>query len=168
MYSEEVIEHFQNPRNVGVIENADGIGKVGNVICGDIMMITIKVGKNGKGERIIKDIKFKTMGCAAAIATSSMITELAKGKTFTEALKISREDIAGSLGGLPKIKLHCSVLATEALNEAIFDYLSKNNLPIPEKVQKKHEKIQKELEEIEKKYGDFIKEQKMFLDNKKN
>ena len=166
MYSEKVIEHFQHPRNVGEIEKADGRGKVGNPICGDIMKLYIKVGENEKGEKIIEDIKFKTLGCAAAIASSSMLTELVKGKTFTEALKISKNDITGSLGGLPTIKLHCSVLATEALNEAIYDYLSKNKLSIPEEVQKKHERIQEELKKAEKQYKEFIRVQEKFLEGK--
>jgi len=143
--------HFMNPRNMGEIKDADGIGKVGNPACGDIMWLYIKVGRKNNKE-IIKDIKFKTLGCAAAIATSSKITELAKGKTLEEAIKITRNDVADSLGGLPKIKIHCSVLAAEALNEAVYDYLKKNNLHIPEKIMDKHEKIRKELNEIEKKY----------------
>ncbi|MCD6521802.1 Fe-S cluster assembly scaffold protein NifU [Candidatus Calescamantes bacterium] len=119
-YSKKVIEHFMNPRNMGRIENPDGVGRVGNPICGDLMEVMIKV-ENGR----IKDIKFKTFGCAAAIATSSMITELAKGKTIEEAMKITRNDIADALEGLPPIKMHCSNLATDALREAIKDYLKK-------------------------------------------
>ena len=151
MYTKDVMAHFMNPRNMGEIKDADGIGKVGNPACGDIMWLYIKVGRKNNKE-IIKDIKFKTLGCAAAIATSSKITELAKGKTLEEAIKITRNDVADSLGGLPKIKIHCSVLAAEALNEAVYDYLKKNNLHIPEKIMDKHEKIRKELNEIEKKY----------------
>ncbi|MEM2918142.1 MAG: iron-sulfur cluster assembly scaffold protein [Candidatus Altiarchaeota archaeon] len=169
MYTEKVIEHFQNPRNVGIIENADGSGKVGNPICGDIMLITIKIGENEKKEKVIEDIKFKTLGCAAAIATSSIITELVKGKTIQEALKITKQDIVNSLGGLPKIKIHCSILATEALNEAVYDYLSKNKLQIPKEVQEKHEKIQEELKRLEKQYKEFVAAQeKMFSDKSKN
>ncbi len=119
-YSEKVMEHFQNPRNVGEIENADGIGHVGNPVCGDIMELYIKVEDN-----IIVDAKFKTLGCGAAIATSSMVTELVKGKAVDEALKISNRAVAEALGGLPKIKLHCSVLAEEALRSAIEDYQKK-------------------------------------------
>ena len=150
MYSKEVMDHFANPHNIGVIENADGVGKVGNFVCGDIMWIYIKVEKNEKGEDIIEDIKFKTMGCAAAIASSSMATELAKGKTISEALKMTKQDIADSLGGLPAVKLHCSLLATDALVEAIYDYLSKNRLPVPDDVSKKHERIKIDLEKTEK------------------
>lgn len=123
-YSKKVMQYFMHPKNVGEIKNADGIGKVGNPVCGDIMWVYIKVGrKNGK--EIIQDIKFKTMGCAAAIATSSMVTELAKGKTLKEAMKITRNDVAKSLNGLPPLKLHCSNLASDALHAAIKDYLKK-------------------------------------------
>ena len=120
MYSEKVIEHFRNPRNMGEIKDADGVGTVGNPVCGDLMTIYIKV----KDNKIV-DIKFKTFGCAAAIATSSMITELAKGKTLEEAMKITRKDVADELDGLPPIKMHCSNLAADALHAAIKDYWEK-------------------------------------------
>lgn len=119
-YSEKVIDHFRSPKNMGEIKDADGIGTVGNPVCGDLMKIFIKVKDNR-----IQDIKFKTFGCAAAIATSSMITELAKGKTLDEAEKISREDVASNLDGLPPVKMHCSNLAADALKAAIQDYQSK-------------------------------------------
>jgi len=121
-YSEKVMEHFSNPRNVGEIENADGIGKVGNPVCGDIMNLYIKVENN-----VITDAKFKTFGCGAAIATSSMVTELVKGKTIDEALAISNSAVAEALGGLPPIKMHCSVLAEEALRSAIEDYMKRRD-----------------------------------------
>lgn len=120
VYSEKVMDHFANPRNVGEIPDADGIGKVGNPQCGDVMWLYIKVKDN-----IITDIKFKTFGCGAAIATSSMITEMARGKTLEEAKKISRADVAESLDGLPPTKMHCSNLAADALREAIKDYEAK-------------------------------------------
>jgi len=116
-YSEKVMEHFRNPRNVGEIENPDGVGKVGNPVCGDIMELYIKVDGG-----IITDAKFKTFGCGAAIATSSMVTELVKNKTIEDALKISNRAVAEALGGLPPIKMHCSVLAEEALKKALDDY----------------------------------------------
>jgi len=116
-YSEKVMEHFRNPRNVGEIENPDGVGKVGNPVCGDIMELYIKV-EGG----IITDAKFKTFGCGAAIATSSMVTELVKNKSVEDALKISNRAVAEALGGLPPIKMHCSVLAEEALKKALDDY----------------------------------------------
>ena len=121
MYTPKVMEHFNNPRNVGVIEDADGVGEVGNPTCGDMMKITIKV----KDDRI-DDIKFQTLGCGAAIATSSITTEMAKGMQLDEALEqITKESIAGALGGLPKQKLHCSLLATDGLKAAIDDYRGK-------------------------------------------
>ncbi|MFC1496704.1 Fe-S cluster assembly scaffold protein NifU [Candidatus Margulisiibacteriota bacterium] len=119
-YSEKVMDHFKNPRNVGEIENPDGIGKIGNPTCGDIMEMYIKV----KGKKIT-DVKFKTFGCGAAIATSSMVTELVKGKTIDEALKITNDTVIDALDGLPPIKRHCSVLAEDALKSAIDDYLIK-------------------------------------------
>lgn len=120
MYSEKVMDHFMNPRNVGEIPDADGVGTVGNPVCGDLMNVYIKVKDNR-----LEDVKFKTFGCGAAIATSSMTTELAKGKTIEEALKITRNDVADSLDGLPPIKMHCSNLAADALHAAIKDYLKK-------------------------------------------
>jgi len=120
-YSSKVMEHFNNPRNVGEIPDADGIGNVGNPVCGDIMRLYLKV-KDG----IIVDAKFKTFGCGAAIATSSMVTEMVKGKSVDEALKISNRAVAEALGGLPSVKMHCSVLAEEALRAAIDDYRKKN------------------------------------------
>lgn len=123
MYSERVMDHFQNPRNVGEIPDADGIGTVGNPVCGDVMRLYIKV-KDG----IISDAKFKTFGCGAAIATSSMVTEMVKGKSIEEALKISNKAVAEALDGLPPIKMHCSVLAEEALKAAIDDYLNKTRM----------------------------------------
>ncbi len=120
-YSEKVMEHFANPRNVGEIKDADGIGKVGNPVCGDLMWIYIKV----KDDRL-EDVKFKTFGCGAAIATSSMVTEMAKGKTLEEALKITRNDVADALEGLPPVKMHCSNLAADGLHAAIKDYLERS------------------------------------------
>jgi len=126
-YSKEVMKNYMNPKNLGEIKNPSGIGKVGNPACGDIMWMYIKVDKDKNGKEILKDIKFKTFGCAAAIATSSMITQLAKGKTLKEAGGITRNDVAESLKGLPPIKMHCSNLASEALRAAIKDYEKKKN-----------------------------------------
>jgi nitrogen fixation NifU-like protein len=122
MYSEKVMEHFTNPRNVGEIDDADGVGTVGNPVCGDVMKIFIKVEDNH-----LEDIKFKTFGCGAAIATSSMVTEMAKGKTLEEALKISNKGVAEALDGLPPQKMHCSNLAADALHAAIEDYRQKQS-----------------------------------------
>ena len=121
VYNETVMEHFMNPRNVGEIENADGTGEVGNPVCGDMMTFYIKV----KEDRI-SDVKFKTFGCGAAIAVSSMVSEMAKGKTLAEAMKITPDSVADKLEGLPKQKLHCSNLGAQALHKAIEDYLAKN------------------------------------------
>jgi nitrogen fixation NifU-like protein len=123
LYSEKVMEHFKNPRNVGEIENPDGVGHVGNPVCGDIMELYIKV-----NDGIIVDAKFKTFGCGAAIATSSMVTEMVKGKKIEEALKISNKAVAEALDGLPPVKMHCSVLAEDALKSAIGDYLGHRKL----------------------------------------
>lgn len=120
MYTEKVMDHFKNPRNTGEIPEADGVGTVGNPVCGDLMTMYIKVKDNH-----IVDIKFKTFGCGAAIATSSMTTELAKGKTLEEAMKLTRASVADSLGGLPPVKMHCSNLAADALHAAIEDYYKK-------------------------------------------
>ena len=122
MYNETVMDHFRNPRNVGVIEDANGVGEVGNASCGDIMKIFLKVENN-----IIKDVKFKTFGCGAAIATSSMVTEMAIGKTIDEALVLTNQAVAEALDGLPPAKMHCSNLAADALHEAIKNYKLQNS-----------------------------------------
>ena len=121
MYSEKVMDHFSNPRNVGEIENADGVGTVGNAKCGDIMRIFLKV-----EDGVIVDVKFKTFGCGAAIATSSMATEMVKGKTIEEALKLTNKAVAEALDGLPPVKMHCSLLAEQAIHAAIEDYKAKH------------------------------------------
>ena len=121
MYSDKVLDHFSNPRNVGEIPDADGVGTVGNAKCGDIMRMFLKVDENG----VITDVKFKTFGCGAAIATSSMATEMVKGKTLKEALKLTNAAVAEALDGLPPIKMHCSLLAEEAVKAAVEDYLKK-------------------------------------------
>jgi nitrogen fixation NifU-like protein len=120
VYTEKVMEHFKNPRNMGEIPDADGVGTFGNPVCGDLMTIYIKVKDNR-----LQNIKFKTFGCGAAIATSSMVTELAMGKSLEEAMQITRANVAGSLGGLPPVKMHCSNLAADALHAAIEDYYKK-------------------------------------------
>jgi nitrogen fixation protein NifU and related proteins len=128
-YSKEVLNHFLRPHNQGVIKNPDGIGVVGNPVCGDIMKIYIRVGRNKKNEEIIENLKFETLGCAAAIATSSMVSDLAMGKTLETAAKISKKDVADALKGLPPAKMHCSNLAEEALQEAIKNYRLKKRRP---------------------------------------
>ena len=129
LYSEKVMDHFTHPRNVGVIENADGIGEVGNAKCGDIMKIYLKI----ENETIV-DVKFETFGCGSAIASSSMATEMIKGKSIHEALQLSNRAVAEALDGLPAHKLHCSVLAEEAIKNALKDYYDRNNIPYDKKL----------------------------------
>ncbi len=151
-YNEKVMQHFLKPKNVGKIENPDGIGKVGNMTCGDIMYVYIKV-KEIKGKDIIDKIKFQTLGCAAAIATSDVIIELAKNKTIQEALKITNKDVVNELGGLPAIKVHCSLLAEQALSESIYDYMKKKGKKIPKELEERHKRNQ----EHEKNFDDKFK-----------
>lgn len=127
MYSEKVMDHFSNPRNVGEIENASGVGTVGNAKCGDIMRMYLDIDED---TRVIKDCKFKTFGCGAAVATSSMATELVKGKTIEEALKVTNTAVMEALDGLPPVKVHCSLLAEEAIHAALWDYAQKHNIVI--------------------------------------
>lgn len=136
LYSEKVMDHFKNPRNVGEIEDADGVGEVGNPVCGDIMKMYLKI-KND----VIVDCKFKTFGCGSAIATSSMATELIKGKTVQEALELSNKAVVEALDGLPARKIHCSVLAEEAIKSALVDYYTRKGLELPEEIKdfKPHE-----------------------------
>ncbi|MEF8846811.1 MAG: iron-sulfur cluster assembly scaffold protein, partial [Candidatus Paceibacterota bacterium] len=150
IYSDEVMEHFQDPHNYGKMEDADGVGKVGNIRCGDVMWLYIKV-----EDDTIKDVKFEAYGCLAAIATSSVITDLVKGKTVKEAMKLDKEEVVDQLGGLPRIKVHCSVLAVDALSEAVYDYLKKNDREISDELEKRHEKNEKEKEQIEEQYEDW-------------
>jgi len=135
-YSKKVLKHFRNPHNLGKIKNPDGVGEVGNMACGDVMKLYIKVKNN-----VITEIKFETYGCAAAIATSSVITDLVKGKTIDEAIKMTNKDVIDSLDGLPPIKIHCSLLSIDALSEAIYDYLIKEKREIPEEVALRHKRL---------------------------
>ncbi len=127
-YSKKVMDHFMNPRNMGIIENASGVGEVGNPQCGDIMKIYLDIDDQG----VINDVKFKTFGCGSAIASSSMATEMIKGKTIHEALELTNKAVAEALDGLPPVKMHCSVLAEQAVKSALLDYAKKNNIVIPE------------------------------------
>ena len=126
MYSEKVMDHFQHPRNVGEIENASGVGTVGNAKCGDIMRIYLDIDDNG----IIQDVKFKTFGCGAAVATSSMATEMVKGKSIQEAMEVTNKAVMEALDGLPPVKVHCSLLAEEAIHAALWDYAEKHHIKI--------------------------------------
>lgn len=152
MYTEEVMEHFQDSHNYGKIKNADGVGKVGNLECGDVMWLYIKV-----EDDVIKDIKFEAYGCLAAIATSSVITDLVKGKTVEEAMEFNKENVVDELGSLPPVKIHCSVLAVDALSEAIYDYLEKEGKEIPSELEKRHQRNEETKEKIEEQYEDWSK-----------
>jgi nitrogen fixation NifU-like protein len=141
MYTQKVLEHFRNPHNFGSMDHPTSVGQVGNLACGDVMKLYLKIDKNKQGQDFIKDIKFETLGCAAAIATSSVVTDLAKGKTLIEALKIKNEDIIKVLDDLPVVKIHCSLLAADALAEAIYGFYQKTNQPISEELEKFHQRI---------------------------
>lgn len=142
MYSEKVMDHFSNPRNVGEIENPSGVGTVGNAKCGDIMRMYLNIDENG----VIQEAKFKTFGCGAAVATSSMATELVKGKTVQEALEVTNKAVMEALDGLPPVKVHCSLLAEEAIHAALWDYAEKNGIKI--------EGLEKPVNDIEEKIDD--------------
>jgi nitrogen fixation NifU-like protein len=147
LYSEKVMDHFRNPRNVGVIEDADGVGEVGNAKCGDIMRIYLDIDEN----QVIQDCKFKTFGCGAAVATSSMATELVIGKTIYEALKVTNKAVMDALDGLPPVKVHCSLLAEEAIHAALWDYAEKNGIVI-EGLEKPKSDIHEDEEEESEEY----------------
>ncbi len=159
-YTKIVLKHFRNPHNYGKMEDPSAVGEVGNIVCGDVMFLYIKITKNRKKQELIKDIKFETYGCAAAIATSSVVTDLAKGKTIDQALKITKDNVIVSLKGLPRIKIHCSLLAVDALNEAIYNYLVKEKREIPKDLLEIHERNKKEREFVEEKHGDWTKAEK--------
>ncbi len=164
MYSKEIVNHFRNPRNVGRIRKANGIGKAGNLLCGDLMKLYLNVGLSKKGLKVIKDIKFETFGCIVAISNSSMLTTMVKGRTIEEAAAITKDDLVQKLGKpLPQIKLHCSLLAVDALHEAIYDYYAKAQLPIPEELEKEHQRIQKSLHTIEERHKEFVEFEEKLL-----
>ena len=156
MYTEKVIEHFRNPRNMGKLEDYSAVGKVGNIVCGDVMWLYIKVDHDEGGREIISDISWETFGCTAAIATSSMVSELAKGKTIDEAIAITNRDVASELGGLPPVKMHCSALAADALNEAIYEYMQKHGREIPPVLKRRHERLEAEMAKLEERYRAFL------------
>jgi nitrogen fixation protein NifU and related proteins len=156
MYTDKVMEHFRDPHNRGKLEEYSAIGKVGNIVCGDVMWLYIKVAPDADGQEIITDISWETFGCTAAIATSSMVSDLAKGRTLEEAIALTNQDVAGQLGGLPPVKMHCSALAADALNEAIYTYMHESGREIPEALQKRHERIEQEVATLEKRYAAFL------------
>jgi nitrogen fixation NifU-like protein len=156
MYTEKVIEHFREPHNRGKMADYSAIGKVGNIVCGDVMWLYIKVEQDDAGRDIISDISWETFGCTAAIATSSMISDLAKGRTIEEAIHVTNQDVASELGGLPPVKMHCSALAADALNEAIYTYLTEQKREIPEALETRHARVAKEVNALEKRYEAFL------------
>jgi nitrogen fixation NifU-like protein len=156
MYTDKVMDHFREPHNRGKMENYTAIGKVGNIVCGDVMWLYIKVAKDDAERDIITDISWETFGCTAAIATSSMVSDLAKGKTVEEAIAVTNQDVASELGGLPPIKMHCSALAADALNEAIYNYMIQEGKEIPEALQKRHARVENEIAGLEKRYAVFM------------
>lgn len=158
MYTEKVLEHFRHPHNMGKLADYSAVGKVGNIVCGDVMWLYIKVKRDGQGREVIADISWETFGCTAAIATSSMVSDLAKGKTLKEAITITNQEVAAELGGLPPVKMHCSALAADALNEAIYEYLTAAGRDVPPVLQQRHERIAKQRDSIEKRYQAFLAE----------
>ena len=158
-YTQKIMEYFRKPHNYGRLKDYNGLGKVGNPVCGDVMYLYIKVGQNKKKEEIIKNISFETFGCVAAISTSSVITDLAKNKTIKEALQINKDKVADALGGLPPLKMHCSLLAIDALSEAIYDYLSKNKKPIPEELKQRRQRIERHKKITEERYKKWSKKE---------
>lgn len=157
LYSKEVLKHFKKPHNFGKIKNPSGVGEVGNIICGDVMFLYIKVIENKQRQEIIKDVKFEAYGCAAAIATSSAITDLVKGKSIQKALQINKDAVLKSLKGLPPIKIHCSLLAVDALKEAVYDFYKKGGRKIPPDLIAVHQKNKKERALVEKKREEWTK-----------
>jgi len=153
-YSKKVLDLFRKPRNAGKMKDYDGVGKVGNPVCGDVMWLYIKV-----KDDVIIDITFETFGCIAALASSSIITDMVKGRSIEDALKIVKDDVLNELDGLPPIKIHCSVLSIDALQEAIYDYLSKNKKEISEFLERRHQELEKERKEVEVKYKDWIQKE---------
>ncbi len=160
------MKHFKHPKNLGRMKNPDAIGEAGNLVCGDVMKIYLKIKKNSKGELRISDIKGEVFGCIIALANTSMLTTMVKGKTLEEALKIDKEDLIKKLGGrkkIPPIKLHCSILALDALHEAIYNYYKSKKLKMPKELEKRHEEIKKTLENIEKRHKEFVEMERKIL-----
>jgi len=153
-YSKKVIDAFRDPHNYGKIKDASGIGKIGNPACGDVMWLYIKV-----EDDVITKITYETFGCMAALASSSIITDIVQGKKITEALKLTKDDILKELGELPAPKIHCSILAVDALHEAIYDYLAKSKKEIPKELKEKHQTLERQRKEIEEKYKDWIQKE---------
>ena len=156
MYTDKVMEHFRHPHNMGKLKDYSAIGKVGNIVCGDVMWLYIRIAKDEQGREVISDISWETFGCAAAIATSSMVSDIAKGKTLKEAITITNHDVVRELGGLPPVKMHCSALAADALNEAIYNHFTESGQEIPPTLECRHERIEKDRASIEERYHAFL------------
>jgi nitrogen fixation NifU-like protein len=157
-YPKEVIKHFRNPKNLGRIKSPDAVGEAGNLLCGDVMRIYLKI-KEKNGKKIISDVRGEVFGCIVAIANTSMLTTMVKGRSLEEALKIDKEELIKKLGGrekIPPFKIHCSILAADALHEAIYNYYKQNNLQIPKQLEVEHERIQKTIKEIEKRHKEYL------------
>ncbi|MEM5883182.1 MAG: iron-sulfur cluster assembly scaffold protein [Candidatus Aenigmatarchaeota archaeon] len=166
-YSKEILKHFKNPKNLGRMKNPDAIGEAGNILCGDVMRIYLKFKKDSKDKLRIFDIKGEVFGCVVALANTSMLTTMVKGKTVEEALKIDKEELIRKLGGrkkIPPIKIHCSILALDALHEAIYNYYKSKGLPIPKELEERHKLIQKNLENIERRHKEFVDMERKILE----
>ena len=166
LYSKEVMKHFKHPQNVGKMKSPSAVGKVGNLRCGDTMYLYIKVEKDKKGREVIKDVKFETYGCTVAIANTSILTTMVKGKTMEQAMKIKKEDLIKRFGNVPFIKIHCSMLAVDALSEAIYDYFKKSGRKITKELQEKHNRAEKIEKEIEEKHKELMKLEEKLHKNK--
>lgn len=160
LYTKEIIEHFKHPKNVGKMTNADGLGRAGNLKCGDIMHLYIKIGRDKNGREVIREASFQTFGCVIAIANTSLLTTMIKGKTLKEAMKIGKEDLIKKFGQVPLSKIHCSLLAVDALSEAIYNYFLKKGRAISKELQERHEKIEREEKEIEHRHGILVELEK--------
>jgi len=165
-YSKKIMKYFKNPKNIGRIKQPDGIGRVGNIVCGDVMELYIKVKKDKRGIEKISDAKFQTFGCVVAIALSSMLTEMVKGKSLRDAMKITNKTLLKESGKVPPIKVHCSVLAADALQETIYNYLSKHKRKIPKELEKQHTRIMKELKTLESAHPELVTFEKKVLKRK--
>lgn len=166
LYSKEVMKHFKHPQNVGKMKNPSAVGKVGNLRCGDIMYLYLKIKRDKKGREIIEDVKFETYGCTVAIANTSLLTTMVKGKTIEQAMKIKKEDLIKKFGSVPFVKIHCSMLAVDALSEAIYDYFKKSGRKITKELQEKHNKAEKIEKEIKEKHKELIKLEEKLHKNK--
>ena len=156
IYSKEVMKHFKTPQNVGKMKKPDALGRAGNVRCGDLMYFYLKISKDKKGRDIIKDVKFETYGCTIAIANTSLLSTMIKGKTLKEALKVTKEDLVKKFGNVPLIKIHCSLLAVDALAAAAYDYYKKVGQPISPELEARHEQIEKSEKELEHRHGELL------------